>query len=345
MTSRLRNKRLRNKSREAYSPRERLSLTQYFLQEREKGIEAREIAAKLEVSVATLYRWVADATACGEASVCMSATAAIEVLSVGEPVDREKYISAVIALSVWMKWPTEPRYHDAAFAALVVAYVCQTTNATKLDDLDTSSRRLIESSVPLEMIWKSCTPQSFEMPVFGEFRIDNQPYTASNVTRDIVWYLLAHAAIERRERYRPSLNKALYLLQTASFRFKWRISRRTFDKFWKKVAPSAAFEFVAQDASSFNWSLDPADPLLSTYIDEIVDDREGVIRYLSRCCWATSELVRILHPTVLRQIAFPAFPEHLPALEMKVEQLPSSMIEMLEKFRGHDTEMYDLFDT
>lgn len=334
MKRHLRRKSFTRKPKSAYSPQDRLRITQFFREERAKGVEAKELAKTLGVSTATLYRWQASKARLTQPAICLSPEHAIAILCDRNVTEKYKLIAAVISLSVWIRWPTEPHFHDSASAALSASYVKQKTDANIFGELDGLYRKLIENSVPIDLVWKSCTPLAFDLPIFSEYRIDGQPHTEMNVARDVVWYLLAHSAIEGRERHRPSLNKAFFLLENNAFEFHWEISKKTFQAFWGRIAPSAAFNFIEQDASSFNWLFDPASPFVSQDIDEIVEDREGTIRYLSQCLWATERLKGILHANAISSIAFPTFPKQLPPVAAEPDEMPEQMIDLLSRFRA-----------
>ncbi|HEV7437171.1 MAG TPA: hypothetical protein VGO22_20250 [Pseudorhizobium sp.] len=177
-----------------------------------------------------------------------------------------------------------------------------------------------------------CSSEAIDFPYFADFRIDDQPHTQRNVIADVIWFLLAYEYHPGGGRANPSLSKVHFLLENNAFRYRWPISRRTFQTFWAANAAAAPFLYVEQAHSTLDWAIDPLAVTFSDDVDDLLGQEQAVSEYFARCRWAVEELQARLDRRALERIAFPLFPDGTATEELRPRALTPLIRETLLQF-------------
>ncbi len=298
-----------------------------------KSDETRQqLLIKHNISVSTIYRWKRELIETGKAyyksNSILGISQLIDTLHAGTR-DNVELIEAICSFSAWLRWPQDTAKRRIGSACLASAYLHQVTakgrsipsRATELLIYD----KLMYSDLTLAL---SGNHESYAD--FNEIPYRKPIYYNRNLLRDIVHYLISDLAYSPDGRV--SLNRAHALIRDGHFHKQAARSRRSFDQIWKALGTSAPFHYVDQDRSSLNWVLDPSDPYLYEYIDEIIESSQDRKIYFEECFWIIGLLNDRLDPRAINALHYPIPPTTLTPKPVPLTMLDDSMLASLSEF-------------
>lgn len=316
---------------------ERANILVMFKQERENGALVQEAASTCRTPISSIYRWMKaevekqnnfnkDAAALEEISF------SIEALVSHQKLKRMEIAEHLFHFFAWLRWPTKTHYHAPAVMVCLFGYLHSKYGATKASDLNSEEQAYLLKHTRLDILSKMLSSDMYDLPIFENFPIDGQLFDDRDALANICWYMLAAGKSVKNSLLSASLNKALYLLQSGSFRYNWCASRRTLSAFWAANAAAAPFLYVERFHSGLNFSVDPHSPGFAEEVDTLINNQNELRRFFGRCRWAIETLVAQLDPRALHNADFPKFGPNVVAEQLKLSSLPSEIMEALKSY-------------
>lgn len=305
-----------------------------FLWKRGEGT-VREIAKRLDISSATLFRWrsLVDQSEREDAIPVHRkrhpndwATNAIAVLTSADAPAATKFerLEATLKFACWLRWPADIVFQTTALPVFLLAYVRGTSSAKSMVEVEPALQKLFLESLSLDELYGALTLQ-IDIPGFDILGFDNKPFYDHDLLAWVVQFFLWYRAPSLDRRGAASLGKALHAIRRGGFKYSWNTTRPTFRKLWKLSAAAAPFYYVESFHSPLHWILDPSASDFVESIQEILAQPEEVRRYFQRSAW----VIKKVHSRRAEQrIQFPIIPpsvrpEPVPevALDPKIETL------------------------
>ncbi|WP_156653405.1 hypothetical protein [Methylobacterium sp. Leaf111] len=315
------------------SDNERIEIVAAFESYISRGVTVKEAALQAGAPLSTIYRWQKAFGSDYEpvkrsADFGLSIADAIKKLVSTDDLAKSALLEACFKFMVWLRWPNKENEHQTLICSCMAAYCSAKGNAQSLAQIDTEYKQVILDNLNLDVLVRLSSVEGSATPWFYMDKIQDRRYTSADVLAVIVWYLISKdwsAKVPRKVNPRkprvnnyhsdkPSLSKAYYLLRERAFKYRYDVSRTTFDKLWKTNAPAAPFLYVQSFVPGVEWLLDPAPDSFAEEIDSLMSDLNSRRLFFAHSRWAVEALKGILDPRALSETSFPEFPAELEAL-------------------------------
>ncbi|MGU3539688.1 transposase [Methylobacterium sp. A54F] len=296
------------------------------------GLSTSEIAEKIGVSAASIYRWwrqqdqIQHKLNTEAIEGLYQIDQAVHILCQASSSEPRIVRDALFQFLTWIRWPDEPEYYLAALINCTASYLKQKQCYNNIDDIDRQDASLLFRYLTLSTIIRFSSPQSALNPDFEVVSDKASRYDDRQFFAEIVNYLISDKIIIAGKQHRPNLQKLQYLVHEGAFGKNWTMSPRTFEKYWRTRAASFPYLYVEQYHSHFDWSLNPQDQDFAQSVDEILHMAGSLPEYFGRVKWVTERLTCVLDPRAVRLIAFPTLPKWIDPLPVENPQ-PSSKLQ------------------
>ncbi|MDN3570167.1 hypothetical protein [Methylobacterium longum] len=247
--------------------------------------------------------------------------------------DRDSFLEALFKFIAWLRWPTVPGDHPAAITACIVSYLTQDSTAQTLDELPPADLTLALRHIRVDVLRRICSFDALTLPIFDVWEWDGHPYSHLDLVSDVAWFLIAYEPTTDRARDTASLDKAFRVMQGNGFKYKWKMSKRTFTALWLKLGPAAPFHYIERYHPGLEFSIDPAQPGFAAAVDEIFAQPDELRLYIARCCGVIALLRQRLDPRSLQAVSFPNFPPGFAAEAISPPPLPKGAYVALKHSR------------
>lgn len=280
----------------------------------------------LPVSRSTLYRWQAKERRDKESAADTQTIAAKRVeraiaILAAPPRIKVDDLRAIFELIFWLRWPTNAEDYSPFIASCFVSYLVKGRGYSRLSDLPRDEIDIIAAQIDVDAIVKFFSIDMFDVPSFEYGKYEGSGYTDRDFLSNLGHYFIFHAANGNPK----SIKSAVTHIRRGLFDSRFYLtSESTFRARWRSHAATIPFLYVEAFHPLMRWDLDPSEPNFREYIDELLESREQIPDYLSRCKWAVRQFVSGLDPRALNRLSFPSFPEWLPehSLEITTPQYP-----------------------
>lgn len=286
-------------------------------------------AATLRVSVSSIKRWQREfgRQTNGQADVDLDVNIITDILDES----RDKRLIALLRFVCWLRWPCHKDERSIAFLTCLAAYVEQKKLASSLANgscpVCIVLREEFDISILSQLLRGHAASPNFDLTKY--FDTD---YDEIDLYVDVVEYILAHKNEASLIKSSPSLNKAAFLINKGEMRT--FISPRTFWIYWSEMAAAAPFWYVARKHSDLRWDIDPNSIDFASSIDLLVDQRDGLMKFLSWCRWAVDEITYAMHKNAKVYGRFPAFPAGIKSAPLPIPPLSASRRQLLSEYRA-----------
>lgn len=317
------------------SDNERIEIVAAFESYILRGVAVKEAALQAGAPLSTIYRWQ-KAFGSGykpakrSAEFGLSIADAIQKLVSTDDLAKSALLEACFKFMAWLRWPNKENEHQTLICSCMAAYCSTKGNTQSLAQIDTEYKQVILDNLNLDVLVRLSSVEVSATPWFYMDRIQDRRYTPADVLAVIVWYLISKeesSEVPRKINPRklrvkshgsdkPSLSKAYYLLRECAFKYRYDVSRTTFDKLWKTNAPASPFLYVQSFEPGVEWLLDPASDSFAEDIDILLSDLDARRLFFARSRWAVETLKSVLDPRALSETNFPEFPAELEALQV-----------------------------
>ena len=171
-----------------------------------------------------------------------------------------------------------------------------------------------------------------EFPSLYYQKIDGQPYDDRDELAGMCWCLLA--LDESLGRKAASLRKAIYIMNSAHFRYSWNATHRTKERFWRLHAAAAPFVYIERRQSSLDLDLNPQESGLLHKVEDLVSNHEEVKTLIQKARTVTERLTYLLDYRALQQVKFVPFPREIAPAGIEMPKLTDKIITSLKGYRS-----------
>lgn len=309
------------------SPTEKANYLHLIYKESAAGLSIAQIAEKLEISTASVYRWLRQRDDIqhnlNKSSIKnkIHIEEALEIIYNNGNVNSAVSRDALFQFLTWIRWPSSPEYHIAAMISCTTTYLISGGDTKSILDLDVADAAALSKYLSLDVIARFTSPYAAFNPDFSVVTNAKTRYDDRQFYAEIIAYLLSDNLTGQEKAHRPSLQNLQLLVEKRSFSPDWIMSERTFEKYWRSRAPSFPFLYVEQYHSGFDWSLNPQDSDFAQSVDELLQASDAMLEYLGKVKWVIQRLTTVLDPRAVRHIAFPKLPDGIEAVPVDTPQL------------------------
>ncbi|TIM05486.1 hypothetical protein [Mesorhizobium sp.] len=296
-----------------YEDHTRVEKVEIFEQKLSDGLSVEEASRAAGASLSSIYRWKRDPGLFSQLEpdyegAMLGIDRAIALLARPDA-PRSDRRRAIFEIAIWLMWPLQVLERPMAIIALTAVYFKRLRGVEFLSELGSGDLGELLPIIELRQFERMFEPETAFIPHFRSFKIDGKPFTTRSVAASVAWYFLSAEA--GRLDTRPSIQRALKILNNHGFKYKWELSDKSFRSFWKSNAATMPLIYVEQYHTEIEWRLDPESESFVDDVHDILDRPDLVHDFLRRSKWATGQIISRVDRRTLVGLRFPNFPGEL----------------------------------
>lgn len=300
------------------------------------GLTTSQIARKLGISEASIYRWQRQADDIQRAINVRSTDHkiviedAISALLSPRELPKSRKVEALFQFLTWLQWPSDPGYHAAAMINCLCSYQIQSFNVKYIDDIENDWREIVLKYLTVDVARRFSSPQAGFNPDFEVVSDAATYYDDRQFFAQVIAYLISRKFAAKRRPHKPTLDTLQTLVEEGAFGRGWSMTARTFEKFWRARAATFPFFYIEHYHSTLDWSINPQDADFAQIVEEIIENLEVFPLYISQVRWVITRMQEVLDPRASRRIAFPPLPEKIDPIAAEPPTLDPDIQEMVK---------------
>lgn len=254
---------------------------------------ASEIADKLGVSRATLFRWRSDRIKKSNFSDLRFVNNAITNLLNATESDNFRLVESVASLSIWIRMPDSVELFDEALLMILFSYYRALYRTDLISLLPDDVRDGIVSNIKLDKYSNGFINQGIILPEFDYINLLDYKITERDIQFYLIETILSWSDDFGRLNLENLIDKTLEII-----RLKYAsLPRRMVEITWKERIHSAPFVYIEYTSSSLDWNLNPFDGRFCDQLADLCADPQEIVRYLRR----VEEIYRVLAERLSRR--------------------------------------------
>lgn len=149
-----------------------------------------------------------------------------------------------------------------------------------------------------------------------------------------VRFILSWQPQTGNKRDEPSVKKAHYVIEQGYYGKAYAVSWKSFSKTWREYKRVSCFHYVDEYHFNRKMLLDPASSDFADKVDQILGDREGLVRYFRHSLYVMQALQRRLYTSVWNGVELPQFPNDLAPLKVQTTEPDKRLFELMSAYRS-----------